>query len=60
MALRSEPVYRYVPKAAYPSLTDEQAILIWSQDSVEEALRIARSIAEGRWSEVREELIYED
>ena len=55
--MRSEPVYRYVPKAAHPSLTDEQAILIWSQDSVEEALRIARAIAEGRWSEVREELI---
>ena len=55
--MRSEPVYRYVPKAAYPSLTDEQAVLIWSQDSVEEALRIARAIAEGRWSEVREELI---
>jgi len=45
------------PNSDNAKLTDEQVLLIWSQDNVEEALRIARAIAEGRWQQVREELI---
>lgn len=54
---RTEQVFGWTPpkRITYPSITEEQAIAIWNQDGVEEALEIAKAISRGKWELVRDE-----